>query len=278
MLEDGALEECRALPRRRPRPRAAGGRVLGAPELFAHLDGDADARRRPSAAAVTATRQFAKRQRTWFRNRMPDWPRSIRRRRCAIPARPRATVSARMLPACRCERVATLRLRAPGTGCGRGRSSAPPARSRRRCGPRERTSLRSKSQARCAALVEAEADASRRARARRAPPRSRRAAPARPCPVSAEIAQHPRRAGRDLRAAPRPAPASSSVDLVPDLDHAGLRRLVDAELARGSRARSRPGSRSRGGRCRARAGSGRRRAPPRAWRGTRRRAGAAGRR
>jgi tRNA dimethylallyltransferase len=74
MLEDGALEECR-------RFRAAGhdlaspaGRAIGAAELIAHIDGrtDLDAAR---AAMATATRRYAKRQRTWLRNRMGDWPR-----------------------------------------------------------------------------------------------------------------------------------------------------------------------------------------------------------
>jgi tRNA dimethylallyltransferase len=74
MLEDGALAEVAAF-------RAAGGRfdrpsgkALGAAELAACLDGHvtlAEAR----AAAVAATRRYAKRQRTWFRHRMADWPR-----------------------------------------------------------------------------------------------------------------------------------------------------------------------------------------------------------
>jgi tRNA dimethylallyltransferase len=74
MLEQGALDECRryldgGLPMDTP-----AARVLGAQPLMAHLQGEvslADAR----DAAVVATRQFAKRQRTWFRNRMPAWPR-----------------------------------------------------------------------------------------------------------------------------------------------------------------------------------------------------------
>ncbi|WP_230374418.1 tRNA (adenosine(37)-N6)-dimethylallyltransferase MiaA [Pontivivens ytuae] len=71
MLAEGALEEARAaLPGWDPaRPSA---KALGAPELIAHLRGELtldDARDR----AVTLTRQYAKRQRTWFRNRMKDW-------------------------------------------------------------------------------------------------------------------------------------------------------------------------------------------------------------
>lgn len=74
MVEQGALEECR-------RFRAAGfdlagpsGRAIGAAELLAHLDG-----RLALDAAITATalatRRYAKRQRTWLRNRMAAWPR-----------------------------------------------------------------------------------------------------------------------------------------------------------------------------------------------------------
>ena len=49
-------------------------RAIGVPELMAHLDGelDLDAARE---ATVIATRQFAKRQRTWMRSKMSDWHR-----------------------------------------------------------------------------------------------------------------------------------------------------------------------------------------------------------
>lgn len=73
MLQGGALEEVAAM---RPLmdPRAQWARAIGAAELAAHLDGQltlADARDR----AVIATRQYAKSQRIWFRNRMRDWDR-----------------------------------------------------------------------------------------------------------------------------------------------------------------------------------------------------------
>ncbi|NAZ36977.1 tRNA (adenosine(37)-N6)-dimethylallyltransferase MiaA [Rubellimicrobium sp. CFH 75288] len=71
MLEGGAIEEVRAnLPLWRE--RAPAFRVLGAAELRAHLLGRLtlpEAR----AAAILATRRYAKRQRTWFRGRMADW-------------------------------------------------------------------------------------------------------------------------------------------------------------------------------------------------------------
>lgn len=71
MLAGGALEEARA---NLPRWLKAGGaaKAIGAPELMAHLRGEitlAKARE----AAIIATRQYAKRQRTWFRARMTGW-------------------------------------------------------------------------------------------------------------------------------------------------------------------------------------------------------------
>jgi tRNA dimethylallyltransferase len=71
MLAGGALDEVRAaLPHWDP--TAPWARAIGAPELVAHLRGEMtlDAAR---DAAIIATRQYAKRQRTWFRARMSDW-------------------------------------------------------------------------------------------------------------------------------------------------------------------------------------------------------------
>jgi tRNA dimethylallyltransferase len=71
MLAAGALEEARANLARWD--RAGGARkAIGAPELIAHLRGEMtleDARQ----AAIIASRQYAKRQRTWFRARMGGW-------------------------------------------------------------------------------------------------------------------------------------------------------------------------------------------------------------
>ncbi|TMV84057.1 tRNA (adenosine(37)-N6)-dimethylallyltransferase MiaA [Thioclava sp. BHET1] len=71
MLDHGALEEARAeMPYWEPsRPSA---RAIGAAELIAHLEG-AMTLAEAEEAAVIATRQYAKRQRTWFRNRMKAW-------------------------------------------------------------------------------------------------------------------------------------------------------------------------------------------------------------
>ena len=71
MIADGALDEARHVwPDFDPQLPAH--RAIGAPELIAHLRGDmklTEARQ----AAVIATRQFAKRQRTWFRSKMATW-------------------------------------------------------------------------------------------------------------------------------------------------------------------------------------------------------------
>ena len=73
MLDMGALAEAE---RMRPRwdPAHASSKAIGAAELIAVVAGEmslAEATER----AVIATRQYAKRQRTWFRKRMADWTR-----------------------------------------------------------------------------------------------------------------------------------------------------------------------------------------------------------
>ena len=71
MLEEGALDEVRAaLPHWQPdRPWA---RAIGALELVAHLRGELGLIAARDAA-ILASRQYAKRQRTWFRTRMANW-------------------------------------------------------------------------------------------------------------------------------------------------------------------------------------------------------------
>lgn len=73
MLAEGALEEVEAV---RPTydPSLPAHRAIGVPELMGYLQGHLtldESRTR----AVTATRRFAKRQRTWMRSRMADWHR-----------------------------------------------------------------------------------------------------------------------------------------------------------------------------------------------------------
>lgn len=74
MLAAGALEETAAFLDAGLSLDAPAGRALGARELAAHLGGEIslDAAR---AAAILASRRYAKRQRTWFRNRFAAWER-----------------------------------------------------------------------------------------------------------------------------------------------------------------------------------------------------------
>jgi tRNA dimethylallyltransferase len=74
MLEQGVLREVCAFEDAGLDWRRPAGQVLGAPNLRAHLRGEITLEA-ATIATVTATRQFAKRQRTWFRNKMADWPR-----------------------------------------------------------------------------------------------------------------------------------------------------------------------------------------------------------
>ncbi|MBK0400181.1 tRNA (adenosine(37)-N6)-dimethylallyltransferase MiaA [Limibaculum sp. M0105] len=73
MLGKGLLDEVRAVMALDLAPDAPGMKAVGAPELMAHLRGEAtlDA---AIAAAKTATRRYAKRQVTWIRGQMADWP------------------------------------------------------------------------------------------------------------------------------------------------------------------------------------------------------------
>lgn len=71
MLRQGALEEAREnLSSWSPAHLSA--KAIGAPELIAHLQGQLTLDEAQHRATV-ATRQFAKRQRTWFRARMQGW-------------------------------------------------------------------------------------------------------------------------------------------------------------------------------------------------------------
>lgn len=75
MMAAGALDEARAalLDWQPTRPAS---RAIGAPELIAHLRGETTLAEAVEAAKL-ATRQYAKRQRTWFRNRLGNWPRRV---------------------------------------------------------------------------------------------------------------------------------------------------------------------------------------------------------
>jgi tRNA dimethylallyltransferase len=74
MVEAGALDEVRALVARGLDPALPAMKAVGVREFAAHLAGTSSL-----AAAVEATRQatrnYAKRQLTWFRNQTPGWAR-----------------------------------------------------------------------------------------------------------------------------------------------------------------------------------------------------------
>ena len=71
MITQGALDEALAnMPEWDPQLTA--NQAIGAPELVAHLRGEMTLDTAIDLA-ITATHQYAKRQRTWFRKRMRDW-------------------------------------------------------------------------------------------------------------------------------------------------------------------------------------------------------------
>jgi tRNA dimethylallyltransferase len=75
MLAAGALEEVRTLAARRLDPLLPAMKAHGVPWLIRHLAGDLSL----VAAADEAkkdTRHYAKRQFTWFRHQLADWPRA----------------------------------------------------------------------------------------------------------------------------------------------------------------------------------------------------------
>ncbi len=71
MMDAGLLDEAR---RNQPgwSPDLPSSKAIGAAELMAHLDGTMT-RETLASAITTLTRQYAKRQRTWFRSRMNLW-------------------------------------------------------------------------------------------------------------------------------------------------------------------------------------------------------------
>jgi tRNA dimethylallyltransferase len=70
MIELGAIDEIRALPQMEPTLPLM--KAIGVPELLAHINGELsleDAK----VKAKTATRNYIKRQMTWFRGQMKNW-------------------------------------------------------------------------------------------------------------------------------------------------------------------------------------------------------------
>ncbi len=75
MLDNGAKEEVTALLKRDLSDDCPVMRAIGVPEISAWLDGEINLEE-AKTRAMAATRQYAKRQYTWFRNQCPDdWPR-----------------------------------------------------------------------------------------------------------------------------------------------------------------------------------------------------------
>src|SRR3546814_7471692 len=77
MLDQGAVDEVRRLLARSDLPAAAPiRRAIGVPEIAAWLAGERD-RSAAIADGKAATKRYAKRQFTWFRNQPPPaWPRT----------------------------------------------------------------------------------------------------------------------------------------------------------------------------------------------------------
>jgi tRNA dimethylallyltransferase len=73
MLKSGALEEARQLAARKLDPLLPAMKAHGVPWLIRHLKSEISLEE-AQAGAVMDTRRYAKRQLTWFRNQMKDWP------------------------------------------------------------------------------------------------------------------------------------------------------------------------------------------------------------
>ncbi len=75
MLEEGAMAEVAALAALGLDPELPAMKAIGVRELMAHAAG-ALSRDEALVQIATETRRYAKRQMTWFRNQMADWPRA----------------------------------------------------------------------------------------------------------------------------------------------------------------------------------------------------------
>jgi tRNA dimethylallyltransferase len=73
MLSAGALDEVKALERRKLDPLLPCMKAHGVPWLIRHLAGEIDLAEAAEGAKMD-TRRYAKRQLTWFRNQLPEWP------------------------------------------------------------------------------------------------------------------------------------------------------------------------------------------------------------
>jgi tRNA dimethylallyltransferase len=72
MLAEGALDEVKALRARNLDPRMPAMKAHGVPWLIKYVNG-AISLEEAAAQGKRDTRQYAKRQETWFRNQLPDF-------------------------------------------------------------------------------------------------------------------------------------------------------------------------------------------------------------
>jgi len=73
MMKSTAFDEVRRLAERKLDPALPAMKAHGVPRLIRHLAGELT-RAEAAAGAIMDTRRYAKRQLTWFRNQMKDWP------------------------------------------------------------------------------------------------------------------------------------------------------------------------------------------------------------
>ena len=71
MIADGVLEEVIGNSKSWD-PQLQSSQAIGATELIDHISGNISIKK-ATELAIIASRQYAKRQRTWFRKRMTDW-------------------------------------------------------------------------------------------------------------------------------------------------------------------------------------------------------------
>jgi tRNA dimethylallyltransferase len=96
ILSDQGVAEVRSLLARRLNPMLPAMRAIGVREIAAFLRGETT-REEALAAGRTATRQYAKRQYTWFSRQPPaDWPRFTGPLDCGGPANALADLHARL--------------------------------------------------------------------------------------------------------------------------------------------------------------------------------------
>ena len=97
MLSAGALDEVRALAARKLDPLLPAMKAHGVPWLIRHLNGEISLDE-AAAGAIMDTRRYTKRQVTWFRNQMKDWPSEGAEN--AISAARSTAFRAKMMPNC----------------------------------------------------------------------------------------------------------------------------------------------------------------------------------